>query len=69
MMSIGSKGTLFNIGFPETWPLSTERVHDETLHCPFTGRYSVGRPVVSGSPGADGHPPDGRMCLFSRSRT
>src|SRR5258705_13846714 len=46
MMSTGSTGSLFNIG-SEARPLSAERVREErSLQCPFTGRCSVGRPVL-----------------------
>jgi hypothetical protein len=62
MMSTGSTGSLFNMGSPEARPRK-ESVQ-RPLQCPFTGRCSVGRPVVGFwiAPRADGHLPDGRMC-------
>ena len=70
MMSTGSTGSLFNIGSPEARPLSAERVREEAFATPHSraGVRSVAR-LASGSPRADGHLPDGRMCcLFSCSR-
>jgi hypothetical protein len=65
MMSTGSTGSLFNIGSPVVRPLSAEAF---AVPRSRAGVQSVAR-LASGSPRADDHLPDGRMCrLFSCSR-